>query len=105
MGCRPSLSRAGRLVQKEIAVAGRRFRILVDRDNDRLDMLIAPAFRRRETTNFFESLKERAGVLLVVDLSQEGATSQRPGLPLLEPVALCTEFVDLVDRSLKQRFG
>jgi len=31
-----ALPRAGRLIQEEISVAGRRFRILVDGDDDRL---------------------------------------------------------------------
>jgi hypothetical protein len=41
-----------RLVQKELAIACRRFRILVDGDDDRLDVLIAPAFTRGETARF-----------------------------------------------------
>jgi hypothetical protein len=36
LGMSPFALRAGRLVQEEISVAGRRFRILVDRDDDRL---------------------------------------------------------------------
>jgi len=48
----------GPLVQQELAVASRCFRILIDGDNDRLDMLIAPAFPRRQTTGFFERLAD-----------------------------------------------
>ena len=46
----------GRLVQKEIAIAGRGFRILIDGDDDRLHMLIAPAFSRGEAARFFQRL-------------------------------------------------
>src|SRR6516165_9469473 len=53
-------------LEPEIAVAGRRFRILVDGDHDRLNVLIAPAFSRRHTTNFLQSLEERRTFLLVV---------------------------------------
>jgi hypothetical protein len=42
------------LIQKEVAVAGRRLGILVDSNDDGLDVLIAPAFSCRETTRFFE---------------------------------------------------
>ena len=39
----------GRPVQKDVAVAGGCFRILIDGDDDRLHMLIAPALSGRET--------------------------------------------------------
>ena len=39
-------SEAMRLAQKEIAVASGRFRILIHGDDDRLDVLVAPAFSR-----------------------------------------------------------
>jgi hypothetical protein len=48
--------------QKELAVARPRFRILIDCDDDRLDALIAPAFSRGETTNFFD-MSERGPTL------------------------------------------
>jgi hypothetical protein len=51
----PPRSNTLRLVQKELAVAGRCFCVLIDGDDDRLHMLIAPAFPGRETTSFFES--------------------------------------------------
>jgi hypothetical protein len=46
------MPRAGRLVQEEVSIAGGGFRILVDGDDDRLDVLIAPAFTRGETARF-----------------------------------------------------
>jgi hypothetical protein len=41
-----------RLVQEEIAVAGRCFRILVDGDDDRLDVLITPTLPRTPSWGF-----------------------------------------------------
>jgi hypothetical protein len=45
-----------RLIQKEIAIAGRGFRVPINRDDDRLDMLIAVAFSGGETSSFLERL-------------------------------------------------
>jgi hypothetical protein len=52
---------AGGLFRNKVAVAGRGFRILVNGDDDRLDLLIAPAFSRRETTNLFGALRKGVG--------------------------------------------
>jgi hypothetical protein len=41
-----------RLVEKITTVTQRRFGILVDRNDDRLHMRVAPAFARRLDTNF-----------------------------------------------------
>jgi hypothetical protein len=46
-----------RLVRKEIAVARSSFGILIDRDNDRLDVLIAPTFSGSEIAHFLERLE------------------------------------------------
>jgi hypothetical protein len=48
------------------AIAGRRFRILIDGDDDRLDMLIEPTFSRGEAARFFEGLQKRRRLFLVV---------------------------------------
>jgi hypothetical protein len=48
----------GRPVQKDVAVAGGCFRILIDGDDDRLRMLIAPALSGRETARCFERLQD-----------------------------------------------
>jgi hypothetical protein len=57
-GMSPRLAPPAKLCgfQKELAVARPRFRILIDCDDDRLDVLIAPSLSRGETTNFFERL-------------------------------------------------
>ena len=62
-------TQALRLVEKEIAVAGRRLRILVDGDDDRLDVLIAPAFTRGHAANFLQRLQERRRVAFIVEPS------------------------------------
>jgi hypothetical protein len=51
----------GRFIQKEIPVANGRIRILIDGDNDRLNMPIAPAFSLRETACLFERLRKGDG--------------------------------------------
>ena len=51
----PPRSNTLRLIQKVLAIASRCFCVLIDGDDDRLHMLIAPAFPGRETTSFFES--------------------------------------------------
>src|SRR6516165_7565077 len=56
-----------RLVQKEIAVASRGFRILVDGDDHRLNVLVAPTLTRSHATNFLQSLEEGQRLLLVVE--------------------------------------
>jgi hypothetical protein len=89
--------RAGRLVQEELAVAGRRFRILVDGDDDRLDVLIAPAFSCGETTNFFERSEKRRRFFLVVEPSHQVAPTIRSiGTP--ETAPLPAPFALRVDR-------
>jgi hypothetical protein len=45
---------AMRLIQKELAVAGRCLRILINRDDDRLDVLIASTFSSSEIAYFLE---------------------------------------------------
>src|SRR6516165_6872992 len=78
-----TVPRAGRLIQKEIAVACRGFRILVDGDDDRLNVLIAPAFSRRHTTNFLQSLEEGRRLLLLVKPSHQCRSSILRGSPFL----------------------
>src|SRR6516162_2513342 len=70
-------------LEPEIAVAGRRFRILVDGDNDRLNVLIAPAFSRRHTTNFLQSLEEGRRLLFLVKPSHQCRPSILRGSPFL----------------------
>jgi hypothetical protein len=48
----------GGLFKKEISVAGCCFRILVDGDDDRLNVLVASAFSRGHATNFLQILEE-----------------------------------------------
>jgi hypothetical protein len=55
MECR-SFSACHRSSEKELAITRRGFGILVDGDDDRLHMLIAPAFSHRETASYFERL-------------------------------------------------
>jgi hypothetical protein len=45
-----------RLVQKELPVAQSFFRILVDRHDDRLDVVVAPSFKARSVPDFGERL-------------------------------------------------
>jgi hypothetical protein len=54
-----ALPRAWRLIQKEVAVAGGRLGVLINGDDDRLHMLIAPAFSRCEAARF--ALLEKGG--------------------------------------------
>ena len=48
-----------RLIQEKLTVAERRFGILVDCDNDRLDMLIAPSHAR--LADLGQRFKSKAG--------------------------------------------
>ena len=73
------MPRAGRLVQKELAVAGRRFRILVDGDDDRLDVLIAPAFLRGEAARLLKSFEKGRRFFLVVEPSHSTKSKPIPG--------------------------
>jgi hypothetical protein len=43
-----------RLIVEELAIAGRDLRILVDGDDDRSNVLVAPAFTRGEMSSLFE---------------------------------------------------
>src|SRR6202012_2499809 len=58
-----------RLVQKIIPIAGRRFRILVDRNDDRLDVLVAPPFPRRSVAHVVQGLEKRRQFWLVGKIS------------------------------------
>lgn|SRR5882724_37824 len=53
------------LVQKELSVAQGCFRILIDRHNDCLDVLVAPTFRRRPESNLGQGLNP-GGMLFFV---------------------------------------
>jgi hypothetical protein len=55
-----------RLVQKEVAIARRRFRVLVDRNDDRLDVLVAPTLSRCLTAGFLEGLAARPNAACAV---------------------------------------
>ena len=56
---------------------------MVDGDHDRLNVLIAPAFSRRHTTNFLQSLEERRTFLLVVKPLHQCRPSILRGSPFL----------------------
>jgi hypothetical protein len=55
------------LVQKVLAVAGRGFGVLVNRNQDRLNVLIAPILSRQQTPGFIERFQNRRRVCLVAE--------------------------------------
>jgi hypothetical protein len=61
-----------RLVQKEFAIAGSRFRILINGDNDRLDVLVAPTLSGGEMAHFLERLEKWMRVRLIFKPSHHG---------------------------------
>ena len=89
-------------VQKELPVAKGCFRILVDRDDDRLNVGIAPSFARRPVSNLSQGLHPwRVVRILVVPFERarspwttsQGFALHRP-LLFLEPVPFGPELVD-----------
>jgi hypothetical protein len=85
---------AVRLVQKEFAVAGRCFGILINRDDDRLDVLITPTFSGGEIAHFLKRLE-----------TGEGSSHLQTISSSLNPIALGAEVFDLVQHPVKQSLG
>jgi hypothetical protein len=77
----PPIANALRLIQKKFPVAQRSFGILIDGNNDRLDVLVAPAFARRQLPNFRKRFDEGRIVSVVVKPLQRiahGSYKNRP---------------------------
>ena len=54
------------MFKEKLAIAGRGFRALIDRNDDRLHARTAPVFSRGEMARLFKRLWERRGIFLVV---------------------------------------
>jgi hypothetical protein len=67
-----------RLVQKEFAIAGGCFGILIDGDDDRLDVLIAPTFSGGKVTHLLERLEKRMRVRLIFKPKARSGSSDVP---------------------------
>ena len=80
-------------VQEQLAMAGRGFGVLIDRNDDRLHARTAPVF-------------SRDGAFVQAPLGTARDLSRRlTWLLLLDAIALGAEVVDLVEHPLKQCLG
>jgi hypothetical protein len=99
-----------RLVQKIISIARRRFRVLVNRDDDGLDVLVAPTFSDSLVPHVVQRLEERSPVRRksTAPAVSPFAPSQYVAftrLRLLEPVAFGAQRIDLCEHSREESFG
>ena len=68
-------SQTVRLVQEELAIAGGSLRILIEGDDDRLDVLIAPTFSRSETGTSSSALRKDEGSSHPRTIAEAGSPS------------------------------
>jgi hypothetical protein len=100
-----------RLIQKELPVSQGRFRILIDRHDDCLDVGVAPTFARRPVSNLGQGFHPWR-VVHVVPFERFSNRERPPkALPFtgpllfLEPVPFGAQLVDPLEHSLQERFG
>jgi hypothetical protein len=83
-----------RLIQEKLTVAERRFGILVDCDNDRLDMLVAPSHAR--LADLGQRFKSKAGYGRTEARQRQGTTGPAQAADQEDPAVIVGNSIRLV---------